>query len=504
MEFAFETGKLSELCVDVVGLCVFEDQVERSWAFDELDRGLQRHLSRQAEAEQFVGKQGQTLSCPTLGTMSLGRVVVFGLGPRDSYEVADGLRYGAALLETAKSAGAKTLAAVLPQTESLAADRASQFLVQGLLLGAYTFERFLSEPKKPQLRLESVSIVLPPEHQGSPPHLSLARARVVAEAVNMARDLVNMPASSMTPSDLAERATALAAAEELECKVLGPKEIARQKMRLFLAVSAGSAVEPRFIHLTYRPKGKAKPTRRVVLAGKGVTFDSGGLSLKPTANMVDMKCDMAGAAAVLGVMGALPSLGVQAEVHGLIAATENMLSASSYKLGDVIEGKSGKFVEIVNTDAEGRLTLADALAYGQTLKPDLVVDIATLTGACMVALGPDVAGVMGNDVSLTEKLLASARIAGEEMWSLPLPKRLRSQLDSPVADLKNSGERFGGALTAGLFLKEFVGDMPWAHIDIAGPAYAEKGWGHIPRGGTGFCVATLLEFLGGQDTGSPA
>lgn len=291
---------------------------------------------------------------------------------------------------------------------------------------------------------------------------------------------------------------------ELECRVLGPREIERQKMRLLLAVARGSAEEPRFIHLIYRPKGKDKGVKRHVLVGKGVTFDSGGLSLKPSASMTDMKCDMAGAAAVLGTLSAAGELGLKCEVHGLIGATENMLSGTSYKLGDVVTGMAGRSVEVVNTDAEGRLTLADALAYAVKLKPDSMVDLATLTGACMVALGPDVAGVMGNDVSLVEHFVAAARRAGEEVWRLPMPRRLKAQLESPVADLKNAGERWGGALTAGLFLKEFVGDVPWVHVDIAGPAYAEKAWGHIPRGGTGFGVPTLLEYLGSRDGSNPS
>jgi leucyl aminopeptidase len=214
--------------------------------------------------------------------------------------------------------------------------------------------------------------------------------------------------------------------------------------------------------------------------------------------MLDMKGDMSGAAVVLGAISALSSLGVQAEVHAIIAATENMISGSAYKLGDVITGMNGKSVEIVNTDAEGRLTLADALAYAEKLKPDELLDVATLTGACMVALGPHMAGIMGNDRALVERLIATARRVGEDVWGLPLPTKLRQQLKTPMADMKNCGERWGGALTAGLFLKEFV-TMPWVHMDIAGPALADKADGHISKGGTGFGVSTLIEYVSSRD-----
>jgi leucyl aminopeptidase len=234
----------------------------------------------------------------------------------------------------------------------------------------------------------------------------------------------------------------------------------------------------------------------VVLVGKGVTFDSGGLSLKPNDSMLDMKTDMAGAAAVLAALDATARLRLPIEVHAIAPCTENMLSGRSYKLGDVVRSKAGKTVEINNTDAEGRLILADALAYALELRPDVLIDFATLTGACIVALGPHIAGVMGNDDALLAQWLAAAKAAGEEMWHLPLPDRLMDQLKSEIADMKNTGERWGGALTAGLFLKEFVGSVPWVHVDLAGPSSTDKdGGGHIGKGGTGFAVSTIIEYL---------
>jgi leucyl aminopeptidase len=263
-------------------------------------------------------------------------------------------------------------------------------------------------------------------------------------------------------------------------------------MGLYLAVAQGSAEEPRFIHLFWKPVGAR---RRVVLVGKGVTFDSGGLSLKTNDGMLDMKTDMAGAAAALAATIAVAEEKLPIEVHALAACTENMPSGSSYKLGDVLTSMAGKTVEINNTDAEGRLTLADALTFGLRLAPDAIIDIATLTGACVVALGPHVAGVMSNDEALAGEWLAAAASAGEDMWRLPLPARLVEQLKSEIADMRNTGERWGGALTAGLFLKEFVAETPWVHVDIAGPSSADKEHAHVAKGGTGFAVGTVLAFL---------
>jgi leucyl aminopeptidase len=275
-------------------------------------------------------------------------------------------------------------------------------------------------------------------------------------------------------------------------EVLDRTACANLGMGLFLAVAQGSTQEPRFIHLSWRPP---LARRRVVLVGKGVTFDSGGLSIKTNEGMLDMKTDMAGAAAVLAAVVAAGEEKIPVEVHALAACTENMPSGSAYKLGDVLRSFDGKTVEINNTDAEGRLTLADALTFGLRLKPDAILDFATLTGACIVALGPHTAGVMGNDEPLASTFLAAAEHAGEEMWRLPLPPRLAEQLKSDIADLRNTGERWGGALTAGLFLKEFVGNVAWIHVDIAGPSSASKDQGHIGKGGTGFGVLSILNYL---------
>ncbi len=473
---------------------VFEADVTGQRSVDAVDRALDGLVTRVAAEEGFRGKQDQSLLLHTHDRLPASRLLLVGLGSRDAFDLPNLRGYGARVVAAARSHRCARAAALVPPVDATAQERAVQHLVEGAILGGYRFDRYISDEERKREEPVAFTVLCEPGAVGVEP-VAVARGELAAAAVGRARDLVNEPAGALTPERLAEAARAIARDAGLTCTVLGPAECAREGMGLFLAVAQGSAQEPRFIHLTYRPRGKARPARRYVLVGKGVTFDSGGLSLKPTSGMLDMKMDMAGAAAVLGVMSALPALGISAEVHGIVAAAENMVSGSSYKLGDVITGKGGKSVEIHNTDAEGRLTLADALAYAVALEPDEIIDLATLTGACMVALGPHMAGVMGSDLALVERFLGAARRAGEEMWSLPLPARLKEMLKSEIADLKNVGERWGGALTAGLFLQEFVGETPWLHVDIAGPAHASKAWGHIPKGGTGFGVATVMEYL---------
>ncbi len=499
MKFAIETNEVLELQVDLLVIVAFEEKLDMAFRFKEVDKELEGLLSSLAEEEDFTAKEDQSLLIHTHGRIGPKRVMLFGLGKREEFQVPDTRRYGAIGARSARGRKCETMAITLPPLDTSAMELAVQFLVEGALMGAYRFDKYRDKEARTKETLTTVHIPVDPDRlngeRTAPLSLAVARGEIIAGAVNWTRDLVNEPGSVMTPTRLADLAQGLAKDGDVTCKVLGPKECEKQKMRLLMAVASGSAMEPRFIHLTYKPKGKEKPKRKLVLVGKGITFDSGGLSLKPGASMQDMKVDMAGAAAVLGVAKALSPLGIKAEVHLLVPTCENMPSGSSYRVGDVVTGMAGKSVEILNTDAEGRLILADALAYGVKLGGDEIIDLATLTGACMVALGPHVAGVMGNDRAMVERFLASARRAGEEVWALPLPRRLKEQLKSPIADMKNIGDRWGGALTAGLFLKEFVDKTAWIHLDIAGPASADKEWGHVVKGGTGFGVASVLEYL---------
>jgi leucyl aminopeptidase len=298
----------------------------------------------------------------------------------------------------------------------------------------------------------------------------------------------------VTPSVLAADAQAIAKKHKsITVTVLDAKKCAELGMGMFLAVGQGSDQEPKFIHMTYKPAKKAK--KKVCFIGKGITFDSGGYSLKPSASMEDMKVDMSGAAAVISAMDAIATMGSQYEIHAVAACCENLVSGRAYKLGDVLTSMDGTTVEINNTDAEGRLTLGDAITYARKkIQPDEMFDFATLTGACMVALGPYTAGVMSENEALLKGWMQTAERTGEDMWRLPLNNRLREQLKSSVADMRNTGDRFGGAITAGLFLKTFAKDTPWVHVDIAGPASVSSARPSVPKGGTGFAVATIVEY----------
>jgi len=325
-----------------------------------------------------------------------------------------------------------------------------------------------------------------------------AKAATYASAVCFARDLVNRAPSDKTPRRLADLAEALKGSG-VSVTVMDKAACDSMGMGAFLGVAAGSEQPPKFIHLTYTP---ARPKKRVAVIGKGVTFDAGGLDLKTAEGMLRMKDDMSGAAAVLGLMRALPKLAPSVEVHGLIAATENMPSGSAIRPGDVLRAMNGTTIEIGNTDAEGRLTLADALCYAREhVKPDEMIDMATLTGACVVALGPLCSGLLANDHALAGRLLHAAGAAGESVWRLPLIDEYREGLKSEVADLNNVGPRGGGAITAALFLKEFAGDTPWAHLDIAGPAFTERDTPLAPKGATGVAVRTILTYLTADGTG---
>jgi leucyl aminopeptidase len=488
MNISFSGSSPREAKVDLLAIACDDDAVAESPVIAALDQALGGSLRRAIQDERFRGKPGQLLTLHTQERLPATRVALLGVGPRTNVKPASLQSFAGRAARLANATGAATMALVPPASPG--GEPAAQLLTEGLLLGTYRFDRYLSEEKRTPQALANAQLLL--ASGGPEVTAAIARGQRLAQAIMRARDLVNEPAAVMTPSRLAAVARELAEQNRLEVTVLGPRECRERGMGLFLAVAQGSTEEPRFIHLAWKPAGAKK---RIVLVGKGVTFDSGGLSLKPNDAMLDMKTDMAGAATVISVMEAVARERLPVEVHALAACTENMLSSTSYKLGDVLRSKAGKTVEINNTDAEGRLTLADALSYGLELHPTAIFDFATLTGACVVALGPHIAGVMSNDDTLSAEWLSAAKVAGEEMWPLPLPERLLDQLKSEIADMKNTGERWGGALTAGLFLKEYVGETPWVHVDLAGPSSTDKETGHVAKGGTGFGVATIFEYL---------
>jgi leucyl aminopeptidase len=426
---------------------------------------------------RFEGKPGQAVAMlADDGTT----VLAVGVGDRDAVGAEDLRRAGAAV---ARNAGDATVVATTLHHASRE-DRLASSVVEGIGLGSY---RFTGAPaRNGGSRLDRVFLV------GAPAEV-VRRGQVSLDAACLARDLVNTPPRDLTPRDLARAATRAVRSTTATVDTWDERRISAERLGGLAGVAAGAAEPPRLIRMFHRA-GRGRPT--VALIGKGITFDSGGLSLKPANGMMTMKDDMGGAAAVICAVAALARLKVPVNVVGWVAATENMPSGTAIHPGDVLTIRNGKTVEVLNTDAEGRLVLADAMSLAVEEKPDAMIDVATLTGAQRVALGGSIAAVMGNDSDLVSKVIAAGAAAGELYWELPLHAPYRKQLDSDVADIKNVTTGPGaGTITAGLFLQEFAGGIPWAHLDIAAPAWADSEDGYLSRGGTGFGTRTLIELV---------
>ncbi len=469
-----------------------------------IDRKLGGHVAAAAREEGFVGRPDQSLFLHTLGKMRSARILFIGMGKRPTPEQL--LRRGFEPIRMAAGQAVRLArktasdrfafaAASLPGDAALVA----RAVTEGTLLGAYQYDRYRTrKEKKPDAPTQLLLALAPGKERAADVKELVTLGMEIADAVRWARDLVNAPPLACTPALLADAARALAKEAGLGFEVKGPKEIAALEMGMFLGVARGSSEEPRLMKMSWVPKGAAAKKKPIVLVGKAITFDSGGLSLKPTESMVTMKSDMAGSAAVFGAMKVIAALAPAQPVHALVGACENMPGGRAYKPSDILTAYDGKTVEITNTDAEGRLVLGDVLAWAaDTLKPAALVDVATLTGACMVALGHTTTGAFGPDGPVIEGVLAAARNAGEDLWRMPLTESLKENLKSDVADLKNAGERWGGAISAAWFLREFAGETPWAHLDIAGPSFSGKEAGYIGKGGTGVALRTLVELVRG-------
>jgi leucyl aminopeptidase len=364
---------------------------------------------------------------------------------------------------------------------------------EGVVLGAYRFTKYFTGDRLPKSALEKVTLVTGTKLTKEARE-AVETGQKVGEAIGLARDLINEPPNELYPETFAKFAQEVAKANGIKCTVLDKAALTKKGMKLMLAVSQGSVRDPRLIHMVYTPAG-SKPKKKLVFVGKGLTFDTGGICIKPAQGMEDMKGDMGGGANVVALMAALAATKPDIEVHGLIGAVENMPDGNAYRPGDIFGSLDGKFVEIINTDAEGRLVLADVLAYGRELKPDLMLDNATLTGACVVALGVSTSGYFASSDELADRMKVAAKEAGESMWHMPLLDELRDGLKSDWADLKHTADRWGGSITAALFLREFVGQTPWIHVDIAGPSLAHRAQGIYPKGGTGHGVLTYLKLI---------
>lgn len=416
------------------------------------------------------------------------RIGILGLGEEEILSVELLRRAYAIVIKECQRLKVKTLSIVFPFLESPSSDLVSQALAESLFLTNYSYSR---SSKNESIKIESIFIIGAPKTSSEIFNESFS----VAQGVHLCRDLVNESSHIMTPSRLSQIAIDMAEAKgNLKVDIFRKKRLQKEKMGLILAVSEGSTEEPAMIFLEY--KGNPKSKDHTVLVGKGVTYDTGGINLKPTGSLETMRCDMAGGAAVLGIMEVLSTLKLKINVTGIIPATENSIDANSFKPGDVYTGYAGKSVEIGNTDAEGRLILADALSYAaKNLKPSRIIDFATLTGAMVISLGNVVTGFMSNNKDLSDQLIQSGEETYERLWRLPLFEEYKKQLKSDIADLKNIGGRAAGSITAALFLEEFIENIPWAHLDIAGTAFFEKDEAYIPKNGTGVGVRLIINFL---------
>ncbi len=493
MKFTTRSPVLPRLKTDLLGLGV-EDGKIVSPLGREIDRRLNGLIARLIKREGFQGKAGETRLVETHGKIGAETILLMGMG-KDKNRDLDFLRKASSwLVRAGNKIRAKkiSLEEVPFPDKKMPPEKRGQAIAEGALLGNYSFDLYKSQNNHGKKTVTEFEILL--SNAANRVDQGVKKGIAFAEATTLARDLVNIPASDMTPKRMAEEARKIARASHLKVKIYDRRQTEKMGMGCYLAVAKGSSNPPYFIHLTYRPS--TRPKKRIAFIGKAITFDSGGLSLKTAQSMETMKDDMSGAAAMLGVMKALSVLKPRVEVHGIAAVAENMPSGSSDKPGDIARAINGKTVEILNTDAEGRLTLADAIPYALKQKPDILIDAATLTGACVIALGELCSGIMGNNQELVDRLIACGREAGEKIWQLPLIEEYKEEIKSPVADLKNTGGRWGGTITAGLFLQEFTDPkVPWAHIDIAGPSWTEKELDYCSKGGTGHIVRTILEFL---------
>ena len=475
-------GAPGDLSAQLLAACLFEAQAPE---------GLGEAASEVFSSGDFTGKAGETSLLYGQEGPGPPRLLLVGLGKRERFARERMRRAAATTARRARVLELDEAALLLPELPDADVRSTAQAAAEGACLGLYRFDRHKSAAEKHEL--QTLSLVAD-DRDVAPAAEGAEVGQKISGGAALARDLANEPSNVATPEYLAQKAREIAGRHGMEVRVLDRAGIEDEGLTGLATVGRSADNPPRFIVLEHRNGGDAAP---VVLVGKGVTFDSGGISIKPSAGMADMKFDMSGGAAVLGAMEAVGDLGLALNVVALVPATENLPGGDAFKPGDVLSMDSGKTVEIVTTDAEGRLILADALSYAGRYEPAAVVDCATLTGACHVALGDHAAGLMGNDEDLIAEIQAAGEASGERAWPLPLFDEYTEQIRGDVADIKNSGGRYGGALTAGAFLKEFA-DYPWAHLDIAGTAYGKKGNPYTPKGATGAPARLLLEFLLGR------
>jgi leucyl aminopeptidase len=494
MEIKVLAGNIAEIKVDAVLVSVFEGAERLEGAAAGIDRALDGVVAQLISQGEIKGKPNEVTIIHSLGKLPAARVAVLGLGKpaelaRD--KIGNGIAEACRIL---RQKGVTSIATATHGVGSagISLEGSAQAIAEGALLGLYLFRRHLTRKEPEPGEIKEFSILAAEGSEIPSLEAGCRRGRVLAEATNLARDMVNEPANYMTPTAMAEQAKKLAESYGLEIDVLERAEMEKLGMGALLGVAQGSEQPPKFIVLRYRG---GTGDFEVALLGKGLTFDSGGISIKSSEKMDEMKGDMAGGAAVMAALGAIAQLGAKINVMALVPATENLPSGRALKPGDVVTALDGKTIEIISTDAEGRLILADALGYARKAGVSRIIDVATLTGSCRVALGDICTGAFANNQELVDKVIVAGAEAGELIWQMPMFKQYQEQNKSDIADIKNCGSRYGGAITAAQFLAEFVGDTPWVHLDIAGTFLSEKECGFLVKGATGVPVRTLVNLV---------
>ena len=494
MEIKVIVGNIAEIEAGAIIVNFFEGTPHLDGDIATIDRALDGVISQLISQGEIKGKLNEITIIHSLGKLPATRVVVAGLGKQQELS-QDRIR--GAMAETCRFLRQKGIDSIATVAQGagvagISPESAAQAVTEGALLGVYSFRRHITKEAE-HGEIKQLTIVgsdganLPALQRG------YGKGRVLAEAANLARDMVNEPANYMTPSHMAEMAAKLAESYGLELSVLEREQMQELGMGGVLGVAQGSRQPPKFIVLHYR--GGASNEINMALVGKGITFDSGGISIKPSEGMAEMKGDMAGGAAVMAAISAIAQLKPRVNVVAIIPATENLPSENALKPGDILTAMNGKTIEIISTDAEGRLILADALGYAQKLGAKFVVDVATLTGACKIALGDICSGAFGNNQELVDRVIAAGAEAGEHIWQMPMYDEYKEKNKSDVADIKNVGGRYGGAIIGAQFLAEFVGDTPWVHLDITGTSVSEKEGAYLVKGATGVPVRTLVNLV---------
>ena len=498
MEILTSGGRPAEADVQALAVAVFKDEKADEGILKDLDAGAGGVVRSILEAEEMKGKEGESAYVHISadgGGLKAKRLLLVGVGAREDYKAAQVSQFAGLVARTLRSRNVKSIGLV-PRLEGGDAARAAKAAVEGAIIGLFEPDKYRTVEKE-ERSVERLTVVV----EGADEEAVRAAAesgRVVGESVNFTRDLANEPGAYMTPTIMAERAQQIAQEFGLEVEVLDQPQLEEMGMGAFLSVARGSEQPPKLMVLKYMPDGKSSVgdgEEYLALVGKGITFDTGGISLKPGENMELMKYDMTGGATVLGVMRAVAQLKPPIPLLGVVPATENMPSGKATKPGDVVRAMSGKTIEVINTDAEGRLILADAVSYAKKLGATKVIDMATLTGAVTIALGDVNTGIMGTDQALIDEVIEAGREVGEKFWQLPLDKEYSKQIKSDIADIKNVGGRKAGTITAAAFIKEFADGISWAHLDIAGTAWGDEAKPFRAKGPTGIAVRTLLNFI---------